>query len=706
MDLNALLKSLSIEEKIGQLVMIAPFFFIKGSDQDIAGPLSDLGLSQAQIYQTGSVLGIGNADEMIRVQQKYLENSRHKIPLIFMADIIHGYETIFPVPLALASSFNDEILYKVARISAVEASTAGIHVTFAPMVDLVRDPRWGRVVESFGEDPYMVERFARQQVKGYQNGDINKDGHIGSCVKHFAAYGLAEAGKDYNTVDLSRLNLHQNYLRGFKGAIDAGAKLVMTAFNIFEGIPATINKYLLKDVLRGDLNFKGVVISDYASLKETITHGIAENSYDAAVRGIKAGLNIEMATAQYMKHLKDAVANGDVSIEAIDQMVIDVLKLKQDAGLFDNPFKGADKLQEQTLVRSKSHLDAALKAAEESIVMLKNNNIFPIKKSSKIALIGRYANRKELNGPWSWHGSKHQNATLFEIFSKDMNLHYMHDGEVVDFDKLNTADIILIAAGENERDSGEAHSKADIELPYGQAQWIQHIRKQTNKPIGLLLFNGRPLDLTNVVDHVDGLFECFFPGTMGAQAIANILLGKVNPSAKLTMSFPRAVGQVPIYYNHLSTGRPYDPHGEYTSFYLDLEHTPLFQFGYGLSYSCFKYEQPKLSKNIMYKDETIELSVEVTNTSNIDGKEVIQLYLRDHVAEVSRPVKELINFKKVWIPANETRKVTFEINQQDLRYIGPDLKSTIDSGTFSLMVGPNSNDLQAISFKLNLGGEV
>lgn len=706
MDLNTLLQSLSIEEKIGQLVMIAPFFFIKGSDHDIAGPLSDLGLTQEQIYQTGSVLGIGNADEMIRVQEKYLEKSRHKIPLIFMADIIHGYETIFPVPLGLASSFNDDILYSVARTSAIEASSAGIHITFAPMVDLVRDPRWGRVVESFGEDPYMAQRFAKVQVKGYQNGEINQDGNIGSCVKHFAAYGLAEAGKDYNTVDLSRLNLHQNYLRGFKGAIDAGAKLVMTAFNIFEGIPATVNKYLLKDVLRGDLNFKGVVISDYASLKETITHGIAADSYDAAIRGIKAGLNIEMATAQYMKHLKDAVAKGDITIEAIDEMVMDVLKLKQDAGLFDNPFKGASKVQEQTLVRSKKHLNEALKAAEESIVMLKNDNIFPLNQSSKIALIGRYANKQELNGPWSWHGSKHRNQTLYDVFSKDMNIHYMYDGEDVDFDKLNEVDIILIAAGENERDSGEAHAKSNIKIPYGQETWIQNIKKHTTKKIGLLLFNGRPLDLTDVVDHVDGLLECFFPGSMGAQAISNILTGKVNPSAKLTMSFPRSVGQIPVYYNHLNTGRPYDPHGEYTSFYLDLDHTPLFSFGYGLSYSNFKYDKPILSKDTMHINETIELSIDVTNTSNIEGKEIIQLYLRDHVAEVSRPVKELMNFKKVCMKAKEKLRITFEITQKDLRYIGPDLKSTIDSGTFSLMVGPNSNDLQTVTFKLNIGGDV
>lgn len=700
MDLEKLLHSLTLEEKIGQLVMIPPFFFIKNSDTEIAGPLSELGITEQEVFQTGSVLGIGNAEEMIQVQTMYLEKSRHKIPLIFMADIIHGYETIFPVPLALAASFDDKVVYDAARISATEASTAGIHVTFAPMLDLVRDPRWGRVVESFGEDPYLSTRFAKLQVEGYQNGDISKSGHIASCLKHFVGYGLSEAGRDYNTVDISRINLYENYLKAFKGGIDAGAKMVMTAFNVFEGIPATTNQYLLKDVLRNDLGFDGVIISDYASLKEVIAHGVAEDGYDAAVQGIDAGLHIEMATAQYIKHLKDAVKRGDVKEADIDLLVMDVLKLKKEAGLFENPFKGASLDLEKDLVRAPKHVKRAQEAAESSIVMLKNNGTFPINGQSKIALIGRYANNPHLNGPWSWHGSKHQNETLYEVFKKDMNITYMHDGMDVDLRILKQADIILIAAGENEKDSGEAHSKTSIKLPYGQASWIQDIKRKTNKPIGLILFNGRPLDLSDVVDEVDAIFECFFPGTKGAKAISNILLGKVNPSGKLPMTFLRDVGQIPIYYNHLSTGRPYHVGGEYTSFYLDMDNSPLFPFGYGLSYSKFKFENFKLSKDTITLHETLKVSVDVTNESHVPGYEVVQLYLKDHVATVARPTKSLIEFKKIWIEPNETVNVSFELTKEDLSYIGSNLKPRVDNGDFSLMVGPNSNDLIQLKFKL------
>src|SRR5690554_2451985 len=700
MNLNVLLKSLSLDEKIGQLMMVPPHLFIQSSDTELMGPLKALGISKADIFKTGSILGIGSAQEMIDVQTIYLEKSRHKIPLIFMADIIHGYETIFPVPLALAASFDDKVVYDAARISATEASTAGIHVTFAPMVDLVRDPRWGRVVESFGEDSYLAKRFAAAQVRGYQGDGVDKPENIAACVKHFAAYGLSEAGKDYNTVDLSRLNLFQNYLSGFKGAIDSGAKLVMTSFNIFEGMPATINKYLLQEVLRGSLNFKGTIISDYASLKETITHGVKSNEYEAAVAGVHAGLNIEMATALYIKNLKDAVKNGDIIEEQIDALVMDVLKLKKECGLFDNPYKGASIEKEKQLIHADVHLDKALSVAQESIVLLKNKDLLPINNQTKIALIGRYANNPNMNGPWSWHGSKHLNNTLSDVFKKDMNLIYVNDGSNLDYEKLKAADVILIASGENEKDSGEAHSKANIKLPYNQEGFIKAVRDRTTQPIGLLLFNGRPLDLSNIVDDVDAIVECFFPGSMGAQAISNIILGKVNPSAKLTMSFPRSVGQIPVYYNHLPTGRPFHPHGEYTSFYLDLDHTPLFPFGYGLSYCSFKYDNFRCSNNRLKMNETLIVSVDVTNRSNRIGKEVIQLYVHDHFAEVSRPLKQLIDFKKVSFNPYETKTIEFIVTKDNLQYYDGNLNLRVDSGTFSLMVGPNSNDLQKLEFEL------
>lgn len=700
MDLKKLLSELTLEEKIGQLTMLAPHFFIKDSNTEIAGPIAELGISEKDIFLAGSVLGIGHASEMIETQTKYLERSRHKIPLIFMADIIHGYETIFPVPLALASSWNDDVLKSAARVGAIEASTAGIHVTFAPMVDLARDPRWGRVVETFGEDPYLSSRFAATQVKGYQGSSVKKDGNIVACVKHFAAYGAAEAGKDYNTVDISRINLHQNYLRGYKGAIDAGAKMMMTAFNVFEGIPSTTNKYLLKDVLRKQWKFKGTVISDYASLKEVISHGTAHDEYEAAVDGIKAGLDIEMATALYIKHLTDALNNGDITIKDIDDAVMNVLKLKKDCGLFDNPFKGASLEKEQKLVHSKKHLNEALKAAEESIVLLKNDNdIFPIKKG-RIALIGRYADNPLLNGPWSWHGDIHRNNTLYEELSRDLDVVYMNDGTNIDWDKVKSCDYVLVAAGEDTKQSGEAHSRSSIKLPFYQEELIMDIHLKTKLPIGLILFNGRPLNLTGIVDFVDGIIEAFFPGSMGARALTNIITGKVNPSGKLTLSFPRSVGQIPVYYNHLNTGRPGESKGEYVSYYLDLESTPLYPFGHGLSYSKFDYSNLRISSETMKLNDTVKLSVDVINKSKLAGMEVIQLYIRDYVAKVSRPVLELINFKKVLFEPNEMKTIEFEISKDNLKYFGSDLKERVDAGRFGLFVGKSSDQLLNIDFTL------
>lgn len=699
-NLNALLDTLTIEEKIGQMTMISPHFFLKDTKTEIAGPVAILGIGEKEIFETGSVLGIGDATEMIAVQKKYLEKSRHQIPLIFMADVIHGYETIFPVPLGLAASWNDELIELSARISAIEASTAGIHVTFAPMADLVRDPRWGRVVESYGEDSYLNGRFAALQVKGFQGKNIKKDGNIASCVKHFAAYGAAEAGKDYNTVDMSRLRLHQFYMSGYQKAIHAGAKMVMTSFNVFEGIPATANKYLLTDVLRKQWKFKGVTISDYASLRETITHGTSRDEYHATVNGITAGLDIEMATALYIKYVKEALEKGDITLKSIDDAVLRILKLKQACGLFDNPYKGASLQKEKQLVRHKKHLEASLKVAEESIVLLKNDqNIFPINKG-KIALIGRYAQSGETNGPWSWHGSKHQNATLYDELSKVLNIHYVNDGTSIDFDQVSLCDYVIIAAGEDKNQSGEAHSRSSIKLPDHQEEMIVDIHLKTGRPIGLVLFNGRPLNLTGVIDFVDGLIEAFFPGSMGAKALANIITGKVNPSGKLTMSFPRSVGQIPVYYNYLNTGRPLIKPDQYKSYFLDLESTPLYPFGYGLSYSHFEYANLALSTNKLKGDEKLLVTVDVTNTSEVAGKEVVQLYIRDYVAQVSRPVLELIDFQKIQFLPNETKTVSFEITKDQLKYIGPKLNEVIDQGKIGVFVGGSSDKLISADFEL------
>lgn len=700
MDLKALLNSLTLEEKIGQLTMISPHFFIRDTKTEIAGPVAELGVGEDKIFLAGSVLGIGDAREMIEVQKSYLAKSRHKIPLIFMADVIHGYETIFPVPLGLAASWNDKLIKRSAEIAAIEAKTAGIHVTFAPMADLVRDPRWGRVVESFGEDPYLNRRFAALQVKGFQGKDISSNNSVAACIKHYAAYGAAEAGKDYNTVDISRLNLHQNYLSGYEGGIKAGARMIMTSFNIFEGVPATTNAYLLKDVLRKSWKFKGVTISDYASLKETITHGTSATEYEAAVKGLNAGLDIEMATALYFKNLEQAVKNGEVLIEDIDAAVMRVLELKRDAGLFEDPYKGASIEREKALVFSEPFKKEALKVAHESIVLLKNDHqLFPIKKG-KIALIGRYANNHEMIGPWSWHGDKHRTKTVYEVLKDKLNIHYLSDGKDIDYKKVNACDYVIVLAGELRSQSGEAHSRSMINLPDNQEEMILNLKQNTSKKMGLILFNGRPLDLTRIENVFDGILEAFFPGSMAAESIRDIIIGKVNPSGKLTMSFPRSVGQIPVYYNYLSTGRPLSKPDMYKSFYLDLDSTPLYPFGYGLSYSNFKYSNLRLSKDKLLNKEKLKVFIDVTNESKIPGKEIIQLYIKDHFAEVSRPVLELKNFKKIQFKAFETKTIEFILDKKDLTYIGSNLKQKVDKGLFSVFVGPSSDKLLEAQFEL------
>lgn len=701
--MKKLLDTLTLEEKVGQLVQIAPFFYIKDLDKEIFGPLLDLGIKESDIFLTGSVLGIGNATEMKMVQDKYLSRSRHKIPLMFMADIIHGYKTIFPVPLAMACSFNPKLIEKAARISAVEAQTSGIHVTFSPMADLTRDPRWGRVVEGFGEDPYLNGLYSASMVKGYQNDDISLKGSLASCVKHFAGYGLSEAGRDYNTVDVSRLNLHQYYMSGYKKALDAGAKLVMTSFNIIEGIPATTNKYLLRDLLKNQWGFDGVVISDYDSLKETIAHGTSFDEADATRKAVEAGLDIEMATALYMIHIEKLLKNNKLTTDLIDDSVLRVLNLKKELGLFENPYKGASEADSKRLVLSKEHKKASLELASESIVMLKNNNILPLKNSASIALLGNYAKSRETIGPWSWHGNPSDNNSLEETLNNYTTNIYSNDSlsiESLDINEVMSKEVIVLAVGEHARMSGEAHSRSDIKLPVDQVTFIQEVAK-LGKKIILVLYNGRPLDLTNVVDHVDAILETFFLGTMASDAIANTIFGFNNPSGKLTMSFPRNVGQVPVYYNYLNTGRPHLKDGNaYTSFYLDVENEPLFSFGFGLSYSTFIIDNLKLDKNEFYKTETIQLTVDIENTSKRDGYEVIQLYIRDITAEVSRPLKELKDFKKIFVKANTKTSVSFEIGIEALSYVHSDLSYGADEGYFEVFVGNSSDAVIKAAFKL------
>ncbi len=704
--MRELLNSLTIKEKIGQLAQLAPFLFISNLSVEITGYVRELHLDQKKIFTSGSVLGIGSAQEMIRVQKEYLSNSRHKIPLMFMADIIHGYKTIFPVPIALASSWNPDVAKLTARISAVEASTSGIHVTFSPMADIARDPRWGRIVEGFGEDPYLSGLFAASMVEGYQNDGIDKPGNLASCVKHFAGYGASEAGRDYNSVDLSKMQLFQFYLPAYKKALDAGARLVMSAFNTLDGIPCTTNSFLLRDVLRDNWKFKGVTISDYDSLQQTIAHGFASDRRDAAKKGILAGLDIEMASTTYQSFLEELIDSKEVNLGLLDEAVLRVLELKRDLGLFENPYKGADTKLETKIVLSEEHLEKSQDCANESIVLLKNNGVLPLNKNDKIAVIGPYANSRRTVGPWSWHGLRDFHETITEVLEEQViftsDASEQTELTVSDLAIIEKANVILLALGENDHQSGEAHSRSDISLPGNQASLVD-MAKRLGKPCVVLLHNGRPLVLENIL-HADAILECWFLGSRHALAIKDILSGKVNPSGKLPITFPKSLGQVPIYYNHFNTGRPYldrQDDNEYVSKYLDIDNSPRFPFGFGLSYSTFSLSNLKLSSKTMQSSKDILVSIDVLNEGPFAGFEVIQLYIRDYVGRIVRPVKELKAFQKVSLANKETKTVTFTITLADLSYILPSGETVYDKGEFCVMVGNSSINYLQANFYLN-----
>jgi len=703
--MEKLLKSLNLKEKIGQLAQLGPFLFISDLKVEIAGYVRHLKLDEEKIFSSGSVLGIGSASEMIQVQKKYLEKSRHKIPLVFMADVIHGYKTIFPVPIALASSWNTDLARLTARVSALEASTSGIHVTFSPMVDLARDPRWGRVVEGFGEDPYLSGQFAAAMVKGYQNDGIGKPGNIAACVKHFAGYGASEAGRDYNAVDLSRLQLFQFYLPSYRKAIEAGARLVMTAFNTLDGVPCTVNTFLLRDILRTKWNFQGITISDYDSLQQTITHGYCENQSEAATAGIESGLDIEMASTNYLTQLEKLVADKVVPEALIDEAVLRILELKRDLGLFEDPYKGADDEIAEKVVLSEAHLESSYRAALESAVLLTNNGILPLDNQAKLAIIGPYATSKNTIGPWSWHGRRDLHESIAEVFAgQTVYVSDLDDAAKLDDEAIKAireADVVLLPLGEREHDSGEAHSRSDITLPGKQASLV-HLVKELGKPCVVLLHNGRPLILENILE-ADAIVECWFLGSQHAKAIRSLLTGEANPSGKLTISFPKSQGQIPLYYNHFNTGRPFLGEGddnEYVSKYIDIDNFPRFPFGYGLSYSRFVFSDLSLSAKTIKPGEELLVTVDIRNLGPYPGMEVVQLYLRDMYAQVVRPVRELKRWQKVFLENQAKGSVTFTLTLDDLTYMLPDGTKVYDPGEYVVMVGNSSTNLIEDRFSL------
>lgn len=734
-QLYDLMNHMTLEEKIGQMVQITGDIFLQDKLDIITGPLANLELSEENLYQVGSILNVLGSKRIRKIQDQYLAKSRLKIPLLFMADVINGYKIALPIPLAQGCSWDLETIKIFTQIALEESNIAGANVNFSPMVDLVRDARWGRVMETLGgEDPFLGEQYAKQVVLQYQGNNISEKGKIAACVKHFAAYGAVESGRDYNTVDMSEREFRQYYLPAYKAAIDSGVEMVMTSFNIINGIPATVNQWLLQDILKKELGFKGIVISDYNAIGETVAHGVANDLKEAAYLAIQAGVDIDMMSKAYIHHLKDVVKEKPEIEDKINESVWRILDLKNRLGLFENPYGDSNYDKEISILMNKENLKEAKKRTTETFVLLKNKNkILPIEKTNKIALIGPYADNMGISGSWCIYSDKKNIATIKKVLEEKIgqeNVFYHRGSNVLTQKEINEilsaeklplvqieneeaveerqrreaievakkADIILLAIGEHYRQSGEACSRSTLKLPQIQLKLLEELAK-LNKPIIVVLFNGRPLELKQIEEKIDALLEVWFPGTMGAEAIIDVLLGEENPSGRLTMSFPQTVGQCPIYYNHYQTGRPHHKNERFVSRYQDIPTQSYYPFGYGLSYSEFSYSQLKLDKKIMKEGEKIVATVQVKNESNISGKEVIQLYIQDKTARVVRPVKELKTWRKVHFKAKEEKEIEFEITKDMLKYWNDKLQYQIEEGEFIVYVGRNSQENLKESFE-------
>jgi beta-glucosidase len=716
-QLMDLVNQMTLEEKVAQLLQLTANFY-EGTDTlgQITGPMEEMGITEQSVRASGSILGLSGAQAIMDVQEAYLKKSRLGIPLLFMADVVHGFKTIFPIPLAIGCSWDLELAEKSAEIAARESAVSGLHVTFAPMVDLVRDPRWGRVMETTGEDPYLNSLFAAAFVRGYQGDNLtNELDRLAACVKHFAAYGAAEGGRDYNTVDMSERQLREYYLPAYKAALDAGVEMVMTSFNTVDGIPASGNEKLMRGILREEWGFDGVLISDWASIREMIAHGAAEDDREAAYRAIRSGVDMEMMTPCYVNHLPELVQKGEVEEHLVDEAVLRILQLKDKLGLFENPFRAADPEREREIVFSKEHRQVSRELAAKSAVLLKNDGqALPLQPDTKVALIGPFAQSEDILGWWSCEGVKADAVKLGTalqerlpqgkvLVAQGSDVHTITDEQIAAaLETASQSDIIVLALGEDSEMSGEGGSRTDIRLPAAQLQLVQAL-KTAGKPIASVIFNGRPLDLNGVISESDAVLEAWFPGSEGGAAVADILTGAVNPSARLTMSFPQSVGQVPVYYNHFNTGRPINPdntENRYVSQYIDSPNEPLFPFGYGLSYTTFVYGEVEVSGQELTANDSLTVQVRVTNTGDRAGVETVQLYVRDISGEVVRPMRELKDYVKLSLAPGETGAATFTLKEEQLRYHHADLSYRSDRGEFHLMVGPNSRDTQSHAFRL------
>ncbi|MDF1611483.1 glycoside hydrolase family 3 N-terminal domain-containing protein [Stygiobacter electus] len=708
---DSVLALMTLEEKVGQLVQYSGDWATGASTGRPASSSDEL-IRQGKV---GSFLNITGAAKTKKLQKIAIEESRLKIPLIFGLDVIHGYASTFPIPLAEASTWNPSLVEKSARMQAIEASSAGIHWTFNPMVDIARDPRWGRIMEGSGEDPYLGSVMATARVRGYQGNDLSANNTILACVKHYAGYGGAEGGRDYNTVDMSERNFRDFYLPPYKAAVEAGAGSLMASFNEIGGVPSSASQFLMTKILRDEWKTDAFVVSDWNSIGELIPHGVAKDLKQAAELGIKATVDMDMEANAYYYHLADLVKEGKVDIKFVDDAVRRVLIAKFKLGLFDDPYKYCDEEREKNTLVSKEIVNATKEVALESIVLLKNEkNLLPLSKKLKsIAVVGQLAKSKDDPlGGWSGMSDSNRVTSILEGLQNkvgnEIKINYAEGAKFKGNDKsgfneaiqlAKKSDVIIAVVGEGRYMNGEAASRATLDIPGVQEDLLKELKK-TGKPIVVVLMNGRPLTIPWVQENVNSILEIWNPGIKAGDAVADILFGDFNPSGKLPVTFPRYVGQIPIYYNHKNTGRPYDPNNHYTSYYMDLENTPLYPFGFGLSYTTFEYSDIKLDKSEIKKDESLIVSVEVKNTGSREGQEVVQLYIRDLVGSVTRPVKELKDFAKINLKPGETKKVEFTITPDKLKFYDINMNYVVEPGDFKVFVGTNSVDVKEASFKV------
>lgn len=707
--IDSILKLMTLEEKVGQLNQFS-------SLEIITGPIDNSNSREDYFKRglVGSLLNVTGVDEVRKIQKYAVEQTRLGIPVLFAFDVIHGYRTIFPIPLAESCSWDLDAMENSARIAAIEATAAGLNWTFAPMVDISRDPRWGRVMEGAGEDPFYASLVAKSRVKGFQGNNLSDNNTLVACAKHFAAYGAIEGGREYNTVDVSKRILHEIHLKPFKAAKEAGVATFMSSFNELDGLPAATNKYLLQETLRDNWNFEGFVVSDWGTFGETVIHGTAHNINDAAIQAINSGSDMDMESMVYLRELAKAVKDKKVDESTIDLSVRRILRIKFAAGLFDDPYKYLDKEREEKLIFSPKHLEASRDMARKSIVLLKNStNILPLdKKVNKIAVIGFLADsKKDMNGFWSAKGRDNEPTTLLEgikdavfkntevLYSKAGNINKSTNKEIEDAVKTaKQSDVVVVAVGETKDMSGEGASRAYLNLPGNQLDLLKELKK-TGKPIVVVLMNGRPLVIPEIDNTFETIVETWWLGTKAGNAISDVLFGDYNPSGKLTMSFPYAVGQIPVYYNHKNTGRP-ENSTRFSSKYIDIPNEPLYPFGYGLSYTKFNYSEINLSSNTLKLGNSITAKVTITNTGDFDGEEVVQLYIRDIVASVTRPVKELKGFEKIFLRKGESKEIEFTINSDMLSFFDVNMLYKAEIGDFKLFIGTNSKEVKETDFSL------